>query len=351
MKTPQPLPTNGGKWYAYSSIAVNASNDVLLGFSEFESDGFADAGYTYHDHTDAAGTMRDPVIYKAGEDCYSKDFASGRNRWGDYSHTMVDPTDDCSFWTIQEYAKLQAPPTVGGSTSKWGTWWARVNPLVSCASLAAGTGSLVTESCPPANSQIDPGERVTVHLQVTNNGAGPAVNVVGTLQSSGGVLYPSAPANYGTIAPGATVGRDFTFTADPALSPGNTITATLQTNFGTVTYTFIAGPAPCGGVRLVTTSTLTCTSPSSVQAVITVTNVGTLPANTVSLTLAKLGATNGTPLPQALGNIGPGVSVNTTVNFATSGGTSLALGGTYAGGTFSSTKRVNISCSAARQST
>lgn len=350
VEDPTATATNGGKWYTYSSIAVNASNDVLFGFSEFESDGFADAGYTYRDHTDAAGTMRDPVIYKSGEDCYVKDFGSGRNRWGDYSHTMVDPTDDCSFWTIQEYAKLQAPPTVGGSTSKWGTWWARVNPLSSCATLAAGTGSLVTESCPPANSQIDPGERVTVHLQLTNNGAGPAVNVVGTLQSSGGVLYPSLPANYGTIAPGATAGRDFTFTADPALSPGNTITATLQTNLGPVTYTFTAGPAPCGLVRLVTTSSLTCTSPSTVQASITVSNIGTLPANSVSLTLAKLGSTDGTPLPQALGNIGPGSSVATTVTFASSGGSTLALGGTYTGGTFSSTKRVSISCSPASPS-
>ncbi len=74
VEDPTATATNGGKWYAYSSIAVNASNDILFGFSEFESDGFADAGYTYHDHTDAAGTMRDPVIYKSGEDCYSKDF-------------------------------------------------------------------------------------------------------------------------------------------------------------------------------------------------------------------------------------------------------------------------------------
>jgi hypothetical protein len=350
VEDPTALPTNGGKWYAYSSIAVNSKNDVLFGFSEFGSNQFASAGYTYKDNTDAAGTMRDPVIFKAGEDCYSKDFSSGRNRWGDFSHTMVDPTDDCSFWTIQEYAKLQAPPTVGGSTSKWGTWWARVNAVSSCAALAPGNGNLINESCVPANGQIDPGERVTVHLQLTNNGAGPAVSVVGTLQSSGGVLYPSAPQTYGSIAPGGTSGRDFSFTADPALSPGSPITATLQTNFGDVIFSFTAGPAPCGGVRLVTTSSLTCTSPSNVQAVITVSNIGTLPANSVSLTLAKLGSTDGTPLPQALGTINPGGSASATVTFASSGGSTLATGGTYTGGTFSGTKRVSISCSPAAPS-
>ena len=347
---PTATATNGGKWYAYSSIGVNANNDVLLGFSEFESDGFADAGYTYRDHTDAAGTMRDPVIYKAGEDCYSKDFASGRNRWGDFSHTMVDPTDDCSLWTIEEYAKLQAPPTVGGSTSKWGTWWARVNALSPCSALIAANPTLVNESCPPANGQIDPGERVSVHLTITNTGPGPAVNVVGTLQSSGGVLYPDGPQTYGTIAPGATVGRDFSFTADPALLPAQAIVATLAlqdgpTSLGNVSYTFSAGPTPCGVVRLVVSATLVRTSPTNVQANLTIQNIGTLPANTAILTTAKLGTTVGTPLPQALGNIAPGVSVTTTVNFTNStpgASSTLNAGGTYAGGTFNSTKRVTI---------
>src|ERR1700694_4838018 len=120
--------TNGGKWYDFPSIAVNVQGDAVLGFSQFSSAQFASAGYAYRDHSDAPGTMRDPFIYKAGQDCYSKTKADGRNRWGDFSHTVVDPTDGCSFWTIQEYAKLQAPPTVDGSNSKWGTWWARVNP-------------------------------------------------------------------------------------------------------------------------------------------------------------------------------------------------------------------------------
>lgn len=121
--------TNGGKWYAYPSIAVNANNDMLLSFGQFSSAQFASGGYAYRDHSDAAGTIRDSLVFKAGDDCYSKDFGSGSNRWGDYSHTMVDPTSGSnSFWTVQEFAKPQAAPTVGGSTSKWGTFWAKVNP-------------------------------------------------------------------------------------------------------------------------------------------------------------------------------------------------------------------------------
>jgi len=118
---------NGGKNYGYPSLSVNKNNDVLLGFSEFESDDYADAGYTFRVGTDAAGTMRDPVIYKEGEDYYSKTFSGTRNRWGDYSHTVVDPVNDRDLWTIQEYPRLRVGTTGQGTNdSRWGTWWAKL---------------------------------------------------------------------------------------------------------------------------------------------------------------------------------------------------------------------------------
>jgi hypothetical protein len=36
---------------------------------------------------------------------------------------VVDPTDDTSFWTLQEYAKV----AVDG-ISQWGTWWGKFHP-------------------------------------------------------------------------------------------------------------------------------------------------------------------------------------------------------------------------------
>src|SRR6185437_11139497 len=93
-----------GEWYAYPSIAVNANNDALLGYSQFSGTHFVNAGYSFRAGTDAAGTMRDPQIVKQGEDYYSKEFSGTRNRWGDYSGTVVDPSNDKDMWTIQEYA-------------------------------------------------------------------------------------------------------------------------------------------------------------------------------------------------------------------------------------------------------
>jgi hypothetical protein len=121
--------SNGGHWYAYPSIAVNKNNDILVGFSDFRSNAYPQADYAVHMSTDAAGTMRDPSALKAGEGNYFKQFNGPRNRWGDYSATSVDPADDASFWTTQEYSR----PTPAGCSSSgtitcgaWGTWWGHI---------------------------------------------------------------------------------------------------------------------------------------------------------------------------------------------------------------------------------
>jgi hypothetical protein len=128
IEDPTATSSNGGKWYAYSTIVANRNDDFLIGFSQFASNQFAAAGYAYHDHTDAAGTTRDPLIFKAGEDYYSKTFSGSRNRWGDYSHMLVDPVNDTDLWTIQEYAQLRTTPDANtvSNNSRWGTWWAKL---------------------------------------------------------------------------------------------------------------------------------------------------------------------------------------------------------------------------------
>ena len=124
------LPWNGGHSYAFPSIAVNAREDVLVGFSEFESDDFIDAAYAFRAGTDPPGTMREPVILKDGEGPYYKT-RGGLNRWGDYSGAQVDPSDDLSLWTVQEYPRI--PVGRGDGSGRWGTWWGRVGggpPLI-----------------------------------------------------------------------------------------------------------------------------------------------------------------------------------------------------------------------------
>src|SRR5262249_9372670 len=62
--------TNGGKWYSDPHIAVNSTGDFIVGYSQFSSAQHPAAGYSVHFNADAAGTIRDPLIYKPGEDYY-----------------------------------------------------------------------------------------------------------------------------------------------------------------------------------------------------------------------------------------------------------------------------------------
>ena len=107
--------------YFFPSITANALGDAFMGFSRSDPTRYAEGVYTGRLVDDPPGTMNTISVLKAGEDSYVKDFGSGRVRWGDYSATVVDPLDDISFWTIQEYAMGD----VGSSPDqdRWGTWW------------------------------------------------------------------------------------------------------------------------------------------------------------------------------------------------------------------------------------
>lgn len=118
-----------GRFFAYPSIAVNQNSDVLIGYSSFSANQFAAASYSFRAAADPLGTMRDSVALKAGEGCYYKTFGGGRNRWGDYSGTVVDPSNDTSFWTIQEYAAQSSPAgQCSDGSGRWGTWWGKIDP-------------------------------------------------------------------------------------------------------------------------------------------------------------------------------------------------------------------------------
>lgn len=112
-----------------------------------------------------------------------------------------------------------------------------------------------------------------------------------------------------------------------------------------VTDTSYVCTTPCGGANVVVNSTLTRQNSTTVVANISLQNIGSVAANNVVLNNAKLGATNGTPLPQSAGNLAPGATFNTTVTFTNStpgAASNLVIGGTYTGGSFSTTKRVTI---------
>jgi hypothetical protein len=110
----------GPQFYAYPSIAVNQNDDALVGFSAFSATSYASGAYALHMHTDPADSMRPINIFRHGQTTYFQNFGGGKDRWGDYSATCIDPLNNLDFWTIQE----SVPST---PANYWDTWWAYVS--------------------------------------------------------------------------------------------------------------------------------------------------------------------------------------------------------------------------------
>ncbi len=102
-------------YYFFPSIAVNATGHVAMGFSGSSASEYASTYYTGRSPSDPPGMMAPPVLYRAGQAPLNVIDGAGRNRFGDYSFTSIDPQDDQTFWTIQEFAH---------STNIWGTEFA-----------------------------------------------------------------------------------------------------------------------------------------------------------------------------------------------------------------------------------
>ena len=115
-----------GSHYFFPGITANAVDDAVVGFTRSDVTRYGEGVFTGRLGTDAAGTMKPIQVLKSGESSYTKFFGGGQNRWGDFSATVVDPTDDLTFWTIQEYAGMKVG--TGVDDGRWGTWWGRIDP-------------------------------------------------------------------------------------------------------------------------------------------------------------------------------------------------------------------------------
>jgi len=110
----------------FPSIAADATGKAVIGFSASASTLFGGAYYTTRESADAAGTTRTPTLVRAGDDYYERAFGGARNRWGDYSATVLD-TDTGCFWIYNQYAMTRGTP-INGEDGRWATAFAEECP-------------------------------------------------------------------------------------------------------------------------------------------------------------------------------------------------------------------------------
>ena len=232
----------GATFYAFPSIAVNMNDDVLIGYSRFSASQYASANYSFRASADAVNTLRADTVLKAGEAPYYKTFSGTENRWGDYSHTVVDPVNDIDLWTIQEYAA-----TPSGGTDRWGTWWGKLD-------LVPNTAPSILAAAAPTRQQGSPGAVSTIatvsdaetsagSLLVTTTSVPAGLSVTG-ITNTAGTVTATVAASCGATLGANTVGLEV---SDGDLTDAADLTVNVVANTVPVLGTYPATGVPLGG--------------------------------------------------------------------------------------------------------
>jgi hypothetical protein len=97
--------THGGNSLWSGSIAMDKEGDMALGFSESNANTLHPSlAFTGRVPTDPPNTMESQAsIFIA------KGSATDSSRWGDYSSMVIDPSDDCTFWYVNQYIPKTFP--------------------------------------------------------------------------------------------------------------------------------------------------------------------------------------------------------------------------------------------------
>src|SRR6266850_301505 len=85
------------------SIAMDKVGDIAVGFSKSSSTTHPGIGYTGRTPSDPAGTLESMATIFTGGGSQTGGTANGGNRWGDYSSLVLDPSNDCTFWYVNQY--------------------------------------------------------------------------------------------------------------------------------------------------------------------------------------------------------------------------------------------------------
>ncbi len=212
-------------FFYYPSVAVNGLGHLALSFSDSNGDRYVAAETTGRLAGDPPGTLQSILGLQSGLNSYTR-VSGGYNRWGDYSTTSVDPNDDLSIWTVQEYATA--------TKDSWGTWITQLlapaptlnNPA---GSAPAGTTGVTLPLTGTGIFDPGPGFPNRLSIQLTGGAINGISNYVVTYNSatSASVTFDIA----GNASPGS---RDIVLTnpdgRQATVLGGFTVTASGQTN-------------------------------------------------------------------------------------------------------------------------
>ena len=229
-----------GKWRWLGSIAMNASGDIGLAYTVSSSTMYPSIYFTGRRANDPLGnmTVAEGIIQTGTVSL------TGATRWGDYSAMSVDPTDNTTFWTTNEYIG-----TYGG-TWPWSTKIASFklanNPVVAttAATSITCTGATLNGTVNPnglaTNYHFEWGTTISYGNNTSTVAAGSGTATINANAPvtglTGGMTY-----HYRLVAvnsDGTSIGSDMIFIPCGALvttAVATAITTTTASSGGNVT--------------------------------------------------------------------------------------------------------------------
>jgi len=226
------------KWRWLGSIGMNQNGDIGMAFTASGSSMYPSIYFTGRRATDALNTMTQTEgIIVTGTTSMTTS-SQYTYRWGDYAAMSIDPSDNQTFWTTNEYVG-----TYGGSWP-WATkiasfkWSNQPTVVTTAATSITGTGATLNGTINPnglsSTYHFEWGTTAAYGNNTSTNSAGSGSTAVTESVPisglTGGTTYHFRID--GTNSDGTSNGNDMTFTPGAA-----TLTTTAATNITTTTAT------------------------------------------------------------------------------------------------------------------
>lgn len=233
------------------SINVSGQGHAAMGFTTAGELNNANVGSVGRLASDPLGTMQTPVAITSNVNTYNPTSdpggaTAGRpRRWGDYSITSVDPLDDMSMWTVQEFcdannsygvrvAKLVAPPPATPSA------------MAAIVAAQASTSATVTGVSASGSGFFDPGPNLPAPARAFNHisatcTAGSATGTPPTVSSVSYTNPTTITVTFNTTAATPNLPGEF-YTLNVTNPDGQTSSAAIvKVNAAIATITSSAG--------------------------------------------------------------------------------------------------------------
>jgi hypothetical protein len=224
--------------YFMPSLATSGQGHTFFGFNTAGASEYVNAATSMRLRDDPLGTTRSTTAFSASQHTWPS------SAWGTRSRTVIDPDDDMTAWTVQQYTNV---------VNEWSLRVAKLlaprppNFLPTPTVVASGsTADITLNATSTANGEgfFDPGAGFAKRLQVTMNGF--TVNSVQFVSPT--QIVVNATANAGTTAVTGAIVTNPDGQTSPYGTAARTLTVVAENGLGTVTNVAIATGAPCSGV-------------------------------------------------------------------------------------------------------